>query len=116
MQIQMIVLTNSSWQKRLKGVTNDIYFDNTGYNGNVLFDVSAIDNYAHDDVLQETVIATWNPKSGFNLTRRYLFPNTFKNFQNITIKIGVIKVGILSAISTFSILPQFPCQTLHYIP
>ena len=46
--------------------------------------------------LQETVMATWKPKSGLNITGRFLFPNTFKDFRNITVKIGVREVGFLS--------------------
>ena len=77
---------------KLKGVTNDIYFDYMGYNSNTLFHVSALDKYGQNKTLKEKTMATWNPKSGLYFTEKDLFPNTYKDFKNITIKIGCIEV------------------------
>ena len=89
---------------KLKGVTNDIYFDSTGCNGNVLFHVSALDKNGQNKTLQEKTMATWNPKSGLYFTERDLFPYTYKDFKNIIIKMGCIEVwrnhSVILVIST----------------
>ena len=77
---------------KLKGVTNDIYFNHLGCNGNVLFQVSALDKNGQKKTQQENTMVTWNPISGLYFTEKDLFPNTYKDFKNITIKIGCIEV------------------------
>ena len=73
-------------------MTNVIYFDNERCNGNVLFRVSAFAKNSKNKTLHEKTMATWNPFSSLNFTERDIFPNTYKDFKNITIKIGCIQV------------------------
>ena len=74
-----------------------------GFNGNVEFDVSAIDRYTDTNALKITVMAKWTQKSGLNITGRYLFPNTYKDFQKKTIKIGIREVSLISEIVSFDL-------------
>ena len=68
-------------------MTTDVFFDKNGYNGNLLFDITAIDSMPVK-VPEEVLMATWTPTGGLNITGKHLFPDTYTNFENVTIIVG----------------------------
>ena len=78
-----------------KGITTDIFFDDQGYNGNVKFEISAVDRTSNRTPSVVTM-ATWPPSTGLNLTGKHLMPNSFADFEGRTIKIGTKDVGFFN--------------------
>ena len=77
---------------KLKGVTADIFFDKQGYNGNIKFDISAVDK-SINETPKVVTMATWKPSTGLNLTGKHLMPNSSADFEYRMIKIGSIDVS-----------------------
>ena len=75
----------------MKGLTNDVFFDADSYNGNLLYDITAINNMP-GGVPEEVLMAIWTPSEGLNMTGKHLFPNTYSDFENITIVVGTREV------------------------
>ena len=75
----------------MKGLTNDVFFDADGYNGNLMYDITAINNMP-GGVPEEVLMAVWTPSKGLNMTGKHLFPNTYSDFENITIVVGTREV------------------------
>ncbi len=84
-------------QVELKGLTSDVFFNRDGYNGNLLYDVTAINNMPVA-IPREVLMATWTPTKGLNLTGKHMFPNTYSDFENVLVKIGSRSVSETSIV------------------
>ena len=77
----------------MKGLTVDIFFDADGHNGNLLYDITALNNMP-GNVPEEVLMAVWTPTEGLNITGKHLFPNTYSDFEKETIIVGTRVVGL----------------------
>ena len=77
---------------KFKGVTADIFFNNSSYNANARFNISGIDKMS-DGSPDIRTMATWTPVGGLNLTGKYLMPNSFQDFEQRMVRVGTKVVG-----------------------